>query len=46
MLHVHVLLSAPLSAGHMTQAGADQHQGEIAVRETAHDPCASADLPV
>ena len=35
MLHVHVLLVAPLGAGHMAKPGADQHQGRIAVWETA-----------
>ena len=28
MLHVHVSLAAPLSAGHMAQPGTDQHQGD------------------
>ena len=46
MLHVHILLVAPLGAGHMAQAGADQHQSRIAVRETAHYPGAAANLPV
>ena len=35
MLHVHVLLVAPLGADHMAKPGADQHQGRIAVWETA-----------
>ena len=46
MLHVHVLLVAPLGAGHMAQSGADQHEGGVAVRETAYHPSAAADLPV
>ena len=46
MLHVHVLLVAPLGAGHMAQSGADQHEGGVAVRETAHHASAAADLPV
>ena len=46
VLHVHVLLVAPLSAGHMAQPGADQYEGGVAVRETAHYTSAAADLPV
>ena len=46
MLHVHVLLVAPLGAGHMAQPGADQHEGGVAVWETAHYTSAAADLPV
>ena len=46
MLHVHVLLVAPLGAGHMAQSGTDKHQGRVAVRETAHHTGAAADLPV
>ena len=34
VLHVHVLLVAPLGAGHMAQPGTDQHKGGIAVRES------------
>ena len=33
MLHVHILLAAPLSAGHMTQPGTDKHEGGITVWE-------------
>ena len=46
VLHVHVLLVAPLGAGHMAQPGTDQHEGGVAVRETAYHPSAAADLPV
>ena len=46
VLHVHVLLVAPLGAGHMAQPGTDQHQSRVAVRETAYYPSAAADLPV
>lgn len=46
MLHIHVLLVAPLGTGHMSQPGADKHEGRIAVRETAHHTSAAADLPV
>ena len=35
---------APLGAGHMAQSGADQHEGGVAVRETAHHPSAAADV--
>ena len=38
MLHVHVLLVAPAGACDMAQAGADEHQGGVAVREGADNP--------
>ena len=46
VLHVHVFLVAPLGAGHMAQAGTDQHEGGVAIREGAHHPGSAADLPV
>ena len=46
MLHIHVLLVAPLGAGHMAQPGADQHHSRIAVREGSHHAGPAADLPV
>ena len=46
VLHVHVLLVAPLGAGYMAQPGTDQHEGRVAVRETARHTGAAADLPV
>ena len=46
MLHVHVLLVAPLGAGHMAQPGTDQHKGGVSIRETSHYTSAAADLPV
>ena len=46
MLHVHVLLVAPLGAGHMAKPDTDQHERRIAVRETSHHTGAAADLPV
>ena len=46
MLHVHVLLVAPLGAGHMAQPGTDQHEGGVAVREAPHHASAAADFPV
>ena len=46
VLHIHVLFVAPLGAGHMAQPGTDQHEGGVAVRETAHYTSAAADLPV
>ena len=46
MLHIHVLLVAPLGARHMAKPGADQHQGGVAVRECPHHPRPSADLTV
>ena len=46
VLHVHVFLVAPLGAGHMAQPGTDQHEGGVAVRETAHHTGTASDLPV
>ena len=46
MLHIHVLLVAPLGASHVAQPGADQHKGRVAVRESTHYPSAAADLSV
>ena len=36
VLHVHVLLIAPLGTSHMAQPGTDQHEGGVAVREAAY----------
>ena len=33
VLHIHVLLVAPLGAGHMTQSGTDQHKVTIQLGE-------------
>jgi hypothetical protein len=46
MLHVHVLFVAPLCAGDMPQAGADQHECRVPIRKAAHDTGAPADLPI
>ena len=46
VLHIHVLLVAPLGTGHMAQAGADQHEGGVAIREGSHHAGAAADLSV
>ena len=46
VLHVHVLFIAPLGAGHMSQAGTDQHESGVAIREGAHHSGSAADLPV
>ena len=46
VLHIHVLLVAPLGACYMAQPSTDQHQSRVAVRETAYYPSAAADLPV
>ena len=46
VFHVHVLFVSPLGTGYMAQPGTDQHQGRVAVRETAHHTGAAADLPV
>ncbi len=46
MLHVHVLLAAPLGTGHMAQPGKDQHEGGVSVREAPHRTGAAMELPV
>ena len=46
VLHIHVLLVAPLGTSHMAQPGTDQHESRVAVWETAHHTGAAADLPV
>ena len=46
MPHIHVLLVTPLGACAMAQAGADKHQGGIAIGEGTHNPGAPADLAV
>lgn len=46
VLHVHVLLVAPLGAGRMAQPGTNQHKSRVAVRETAYHASAAAYLPV
>ena len=46
MLHVHVLLVAPLGTGNVTQPGADQHQRRVPIRETADHPGPSPDFPI
>ena len=52
VLHVHVLLVTSLGACDMAQAGADEHQGGVAVREGTHnsemcirDSCFTATKP-
>ena len=46
VLHVHVLLAAPLGTCHMTKAGTDQHQGRVAIGERPHHAGSAADLTV
>ena len=46
VIHIHVLLVAPLGTGHMAQPGTNQHKGRVAVWETAHHTGAAADLTV
>ena len=46
MLHIHVLLVAPLGAGHVAQPGANQHQSRATIRERAHHTGSAANLPV
>ena len=46
VIHVHVLLDAPLGASHIAQPGTGQHQGRVSVRERSHHTGAAANLPV
>lgn len=46
VLHIHVLLVAPLGTGHIAQPGTNQHEGRVAVRKTTHHTNAAADFPV
>ena len=46
ILHVHVLLVAPLGTGHMAQAGTNYHEGGVAIWESAHHMGPAADFPV
>ena len=46
MLHVHVLLVAPLGAGHMPEPRADQYERRITIRKATHHAGTSADLSV
>ena len=46
VLHVHVLLVAPLGTGHMAQSGTDQQESRIAVREDSHHTGTATNLPV
>ena len=46
MLHVHILLVAPLGTGHMAQPGTDQHEGGVVVREDAYHTDPAANLPI
>ena len=46
MLHVHVLLVAPLGTGYMAQPGANQHEGRADAREGSRHTDPSADFPV
>ena len=46
VLHIPILLVAPLGTGSMAQPGTDQHESGIAVWETTCHTGAAADLPV
>ena len=46
VIHIHVLLVAPLGTGHMAQPGTDQHESGVSVRKTTHHTSAATDLPV
>ena len=46
MLHIHVLLVAPLRSRHMTQPCTDQHQRRVSIGERSHHTRPAADLTV
>ena len=46
MLHVHVLLVAPLSACYMAQPRTDQHQSRVPIGERSYHASPAADLTV
>lgn len=46
MLHIHILLIAPLGTSDMAKPSTDQHEGGIAVREAADHSGAAANYPV
>ena len=46
MLHVHVLLIAPLGTGHMVQPGANQHKSRVPVWEGPDYTRTAAEIPV
>ena len=46
VFHIHILFVAPLDSNHIAQSGAYQHEGRIAIRETAHHSGTAANLPV
>ena len=46
MLHVHLLLVAPLGARYVAHPCTDQHQGGVPIRECPHHAGSAADLPV
>ena len=46
MLHIHVLLVAPLGTGHMDKPGTDWYKNGVAVWETANHTRAAADFSI
>ena len=46
VLHIHILFVAPLGSNHMAQSGAYQHEGRVAIWETAHHSGTAANLPI
>jgi len=46
VLHVHVLLVAPLGAGYMAEPGIDRHESRVAVWENAYYSCSVSNLLV
>lgn len=46
VLHVHVLLAAPLGSGDMTQSGTNQHECGVAIGESPYNTRSAPDLPI
>ena len=46
VLHVHVLLVAPLGAGNIVQPDTDQHKSSVSIRKGPHHTGVAAYLPV
>lgn len=44
MLYVHILLVAPLDTGNMARSGADEHEGRVAIRESAYNTGSAANF--
>ena len=46
VLHIHVLLVAPLGTSYMAKSGTDKHEGRVSVRESPNHPSAAADFSI